>query len=68
MINALSIDLEYWYSAEFVSGYASNTMENQIEKSVVQILDMLDKYDVKATFFAFGVLIKNNPSVASKIR
>ena len=68
MINALSIDLEYWYSAEFVSGYSSNTMENQIEKSVVQILDPLDKYDVKATFFAFGVLTEDTPSIVLKIR
>lgn len=67
MINALSIDLEYWHSAEFVSDHASNIIENQIEKSVVPILDLLDKYDVKATFFVLGVLAENNPSIVKMV-
>ncbi|MBT3362708.1 MAG: DUF3473 domain-containing protein [Chloroflexi bacterium] len=69
MINALSFDLEYWYSAEYVSRHISDQDKHadQIVQPVAQILRLLDKYNAKATFFVLGELAQKHPQVVKEI-
>jgi len=69
MINALSFDLEYWYSAEYVSRHMSDQDKHahQVAKPVAQILRLLDKYNAKATFFVLGELAEKHPEVVKEI-
>jgi len=69
MINALSFDLEYWYSAEYVSRYMSDQDKHadQVAQPVAQILRLLDKYNAKATFFVLGELAKKYPETVREI-
>lgn len=69
MINALSIDLEYWHSAELVRKKVSekNKAPVDIENSVLPILNLLNKYDVKATFFVLGKVAEEQPDLVKKI-
>ncbi len=65
--NALSIDLEDWYHPEFVRKYINFKPKSQIIESTTKIIELLDKYNVKATFFILGDIIKRNPQLIKTI-
>ena len=67
MKNALSIDLEDWYHPELVRKYIRGTPKPQIINSTMNILTLLDKYKVKATFFILGEIAKKFPDLIKKI-
>jgi polysaccharide deacetylase family protein (PEP-CTERM system associated) len=69
MINALSIDLEYWYSAELVRKKTSekDIYLNDLECSVLPLLELLDMYHTKATFFILGAVAEEQPDIIRKI-
>lgn len=71
MINALSIDLEPWYSTELVREHVSEAdkadEEKQLIKSVTPILEILDEYNTKATFFVLGTLAEQQPERVREI-
>lgn len=67
MINALSIDLEFWYTAELVRKYAPEEKEDQVVESVEPLLSLLDKYNTKATFFVLGSLAEKYPELVKRI-
>ena len=67
MINALTIDLEYWYSNEFLLEYLPEKKQDYVEESVKPILTLLNKYNTKATFFVLGSLAENHPQLIEKI-
>ena len=69
MINALSIDLEYWYSAELVRKKTSekDIYPKDLECSVLPLLELLDKYHTKATFFILGAVAEEQPDIIRKI-
>ncbi len=67
MKNALSIDVEDWYHPEFVRKKVRESPKPQINESIDIILNLLKKYDVKATFFVVGEIIVKNPSLLHKI-
>ncbi len=67
MKNALNIDLEDWYHPEFVRKQITGNPKSQIVDSTNQILKLLDKYNVKATFFILGNVAKKNPELIKKI-
>jgi polysaccharide deacetylase family protein (PEP-CTERM system associated) len=58
MINALSFDLEEWYHSELVEGRRSSF--SQAEEATRPILDLLDRYQTKASFFVVGELAEQN--------
>ena len=37
-------------------------------KQTLQILDLLDRYDIKATFFVIGVNVKNYPGIVAQVQ
>ncbi|HHV24570.1 MAG: polysaccharide deacetylase family protein [Methanosarcina sp.] len=67
IINALSFDLEYWYTAELVCRFAPDEKEDQVIEAVYPLLDLLDKYDTKATFFVLGKLAEKYPELIKEI-
>ena len=64
-INALSIDLEEWYHSELVGGKRSSF--SQATESTQPILDLLDRYQTKATFFVVGEVAEQNPRLIQSI-
>ena len=61
--NALSIDLEDWYHPEFVRKHVKFNIKSQIIDSTNQILNLLDNYKVKATFFVLGDIAEKFPNL-----
>jgi peptidoglycan-N-acetylglucosamine deacetylase len=66
MKNALTVDLEDWYHPELVRSHVHD-FRPQISESANQILTLLDKYNVKATFFVLGDVARKNPKLIKQI-
>ena len=69
--NAMSIDVEDYY---MVSAFADRIKfedwpkyESRIEKNVYKILEMLDEYRVKVTFFILGWVGEQHPKLVKDI-
>jgi len=54
--NALVIDLEFWYNSEFLTDHLPDEKDSQIPESVFPLLELLDKYNTRATFAVLGVV------------
>ncbi len=67
MINALTIDLEPWYANEFLKRHLPVNTEDQIEEAVAPILELLDRYNTKATFFVLGIVANKYPQLIENI-
>lgn len=67
MINALCVDLEHWWCSEFLNGYLPDDPEDQVVASTLPILDLLDEYDTKATFFILGIVAEEHPDLVRTI-
>jgi polysaccharide deacetylase family protein (PEP-CTERM system associated) len=67
MINALSIDLEFWYSGEPYSEHLPDIIEDQLDEAVVPLLDLLNRYNTHATFFILGSTAEKYPSLIKTI-
>jgi polysaccharide deacetylase family protein (PEP-CTERM system associated) len=65
VINALSIDLEEWYHSELVEGRRSSS--SQAAEATQPILDLLDRYQTKASFFVVGEVAEQNPRLIQSI-
>lgn len=65
MINALSFDLEEWYHSELVEGRRSSV--SQVGEATRPILDLLDRYQTKASFFVVGEVAEQNPDLIQSI-
>jgi len=65
MINALSFDLEEWYHSELVEGRRSSF--SQATEATQPILDLLDRYQTKASFFVVGEVAEQNPRLIQSI-
>ena len=59
MNNALVVDVEHGYSSELLTAYLPEDREDQITESIKPILDLLDKYNVHATFAVLGSVAEN---------
>jgi len=64
-INALSIDLEEWYHSELVERGKSPL--SQVEEATQSILDLLERYRTKATFFVVGEVAEQHPDLIRSI-
>jgi len=64
-INAMSIDLEEWYHSELVEGRRSSF--SQAEEATNPILELLDRYQTKASFFIVGEVAEQNPGLIQSI-
>ena len=71
MLNALTIDVEDYYQ---VSAFESSvrfedwpTHESRVEKNTGRLLDILDEYGVKGTFFVLGWEAERRPRMIEEI-
>lgn len=66
--NALSIDLEDWYHGVLQIDYANwHQYENRLEKNLITILNLLNKYHTQATFFILGHIADKFPGFVKLI-
>jgi len=64
-INALSIDLEEWYHTELIRGERSSL--SRAVEATQPILDLFDRYRIKASFFVVGEVAEQNPGLIRSI-
>lgn len=69
MINALSIDLEEWFHAELLRRHVPPEARQfgQAAQATRRLLELLDAYDARATFFVVGELIAAEPELIGEI-
>jgi polysaccharide deacetylase family protein (PEP-CTERM system associated) len=71
MMNALTIDVEDYYH---VSGFESiikfddwDRYESRVERNTLRLLDVLDAYQTRATFFVLGWVAERYPHIVRQI-
>lgn len=69
MKNALTIDLEDWYhTLDFNFPIETwNSYEDRVNVGASLLLDLLDKYNIKATFFILGYVAQNHVGLVKRI-
>jgi polysaccharide deacetylase family protein (PEP-CTERM system associated) len=67
MQNFLSIDVEDWYHLLVESPETWDSYESRVSIGVHKILEILDRYDTKATFFVLGYVADREPDLVRKI-
>jgi len=71
MHNALTIDVEDYFMvsafADIVSFEDWHRYESRIENNTYKVLDLLDEYGVKATFFVLGWVAEHYPEIVGDI-
>lgn len=69
--NALTIDVEDYFQVSAFSGHISRSswedLPCRVEHNVDRILDLLDKNQIKATFFTLGWIAERYPAMVKRI-
>lgn len=60
---ALVIDLECWYHSEYLEPYLPARLDDHMPQSVLPMLDLLDRYDTRATFAVLGAVAERYPQL-----
>jgi polysaccharide deacetylase family protein (PEP-CTERM system associated) len=72
MINALSIDLEEYFHPSELGIPADvdrwSAMPSRVERQTDEILTLLDRHSVSATFFVLGWIAEKHPALVRQIR
>jgi peptidoglycan-N-acetylglucosamine deacetylase len=67
-VNALTIDVEDWFHPELVRKRVDvNLSQGRLPQSIGPILDLLDRYKVKATFFILGDSASRFPELVRQV-
>jgi polysaccharide deacetylase family protein (PEP-CTERM system associated) len=67
-IHALTIDVEDWYHPELVRRHIDlANVKGRVSDAIPIILDLLNKHQVKATFFILGEVARRFPEVVRQI-
>lgn len=68
---AMSVDVEEYFHAWALSPVIKrahwNSWPSRVERSTMQILDLFDRHEIKATFFVLGWVAKRSPSLVREI-
>jgi len=67
MKNAIVVDLEPWNSIELLREHITSEPVDQVRDSVRPILEVLDRYNTKATFAVLGSLALKHPELIKEI-
>lgn len=71
MKNLLTVDLEDWFSVEVLQGALPpdtwDGLESVVERNTINVLDLFDTHDVKATFFVLGWIADKHPELIQEV-
>lgn len=67
VINALVIDLEHWHCIELLRNCPPEDPVDQVPEAVRPILNLLDRYETKATFAILGTVAEQHPELVEEI-
>lgn len=67
MMNAITIDVEYWWCNEFLANYLPEKRETIVGQATKLILDLFDKHNVTTTFFILGSVAESHPEIVEMI-
>jgi len=74
IVNALSIDLEDWFHPELIRSRVGAARASGAPRpepralwAVEPLLGLLDRYDVRATFFVVGEVLRSHPDLIRRI-
>lgn len=65
--NVISVDVEDWFHICGVSGAVGHSPESRVGRNVERLLEKLDSYAVKATFFVLGSVAEAIPGLVREI-
>lgn len=62
----ITVDIEEWYDLDYLKGYE---LDNSVEviPEIIDFLDMLDEFKIKATFFILNSRLNNNIDIIREI-
>ena len=67
--SAITVDLEDWYhSIESIPVQDWDKYESRLEENTYRILEILNQYEVKATFFVLGYVAEKFPALVKTIQ
>lgn len=66
VLNVLSFDLEHWHSATLLQKHVQDPAD-RVDESLDIVLDILDEYEVAATFFVVGELAEQYPEQVARV-
>ncbi|MHC5111707.1 MAG: XrtA system polysaccharide deacetylase [Planctomycetota bacterium] len=68
-VNALSFDVEAWFHAHNlgISPHQWHDLDIRLERPIHKILALLERYEVKATFFVLGWVARQRPDLVQRI-
>ena len=65
--NFLSIDVEDWYHFRVEEPEIWDSLESRVSIGVYRILEILETFKVKATFFILGYVADREPGIVKEI-
>jgi len=65
--NALVIDLEFWHNSEFLKDHIPEEWSDQFPESAMPVLELLEKYNTRATFAVLGMVAERRPELIKLI-
>jgi polysaccharide deacetylase family protein (PEP-CTERM system associated) len=69
MLNALTVDLEDWYHSVYTLGPSDwKGLEDRLIVPTRRLLELLARYQVRATFFVLGAVAERHPGLVEEIR
>jgi polysaccharide deacetylase family protein (PEP-CTERM system associated) len=68
VLNIVTVDLEEWYHPEYVKNKTLLYKEERIQHSLKITLELLNRQNLKATFFVVGELAEKHPTQLKNIR
>ena len=67
-MNILTFDIEDWYNCDFISrDFEWDKWEYRVDKTLIPLLDELDRRRLKGTFFCLGWLADHHPDIIHEI-
>jgi peptidoglycan-N-acetylglucosamine deacetylase len=71
MLNAFTVDVEDWFHICGVPALAPDqwdTLPSRVVETTVRLIDLLEKHDIRATFFVLGWVAERHPSLVARLR
>ena len=67
VLNAFTVDLEDWYQGIELPFQSWEEYSSRIEVGLYRILELLDQFGVRATFFVLGWIAKQHPGLVKEV-